>query len=55
MAYEKPKIVKSTYSAEPVEAGCCLRSCGGSPVVLSSERGAKDILLKLETVKKEKG
>lgn len=29
--YEKPMVVNPGYSPEPVEAGCCLQSCGGSP------------------------
>ncbi len=29
--YEKPAVVSPGYSPEPVEAGCCLTSCGGSP------------------------
>lgn len=29
--YEKPTVVNPGYSPEPVEAGCCLTSCGGSP------------------------
>jgi len=29
--YEKPVVISSGYSPEPVEAGCCLTSCGGSP------------------------
>lgn len=29
--YQKPKVTNTTCSPEPIEAGCCLRSCGGSP------------------------
>jgi len=29
--YEKPMVVSPGYSPEPVEAGCCLTSCGGAP------------------------
>jgi len=29
--YQKPGVLNAAYSPEPVEAGCCLRSCGGSP------------------------
>lgn len=29
--YKKPAVVSPGYSPEPVEAGCCLTSCGGSP------------------------
>lgn len=29
--YQKPVVISPGYSPEPVEAGCCLTSCGGSP------------------------
>ena len=30
--YEKPQVDSENITiAEPVETGCCLRSCGGSP------------------------
>lgn len=29
--YEAPKFSSEFSFAEPVETGCCLRSCGGSP------------------------
>lgn len=29
--YEKPQIKSPGCYSEPVESGCCLRSCGGSP------------------------
>ncbi len=29
--YEKPQIKSPGCDSEPVESGCCLRSCGGSP------------------------
>ena len=29
--YIKPAITRSGSNPEPVEAGCCLRSCGGVP------------------------
>lgn len=29
--YKKPTVVSPGYSPEPVEAGCCLTSCGGAP------------------------
>ena len=29
--YERPTVISPGYSPEPVEAGCCLTSCGGSP------------------------
>lgn len=36
LSYEKPKVVEEVNSAEPVETGCCLRACGGSPHHLNS-------------------
>lgn len=29
--YEKPAVTIKGSSPEPVESGCCLRSCGGVP------------------------
>ncbi len=29
--YQKPLVTRSGSNPEPVEAGCCLRSCGGVP------------------------
>lgn len=34
--YEKPEILEEVNCIEPVETGCCLRSCGGSPHHLNS-------------------
>lgn len=31
MAYVKPVVREGGKTTEPVEAGCCLRSCGGRP------------------------
>lgn len=36
--YEKPKVVSPGYSPEPVEAGCCLTSCGGAPSGMQAGR-----------------
>ena len=46
--YKKPKVTKRGSSPEPVEAGCCLRSCGGVPAVQPTTRDetAKKILTK---------
>tara|TARA_Y100000310_G_C20688919_1_gene820938 strand:+ start:898 stop:1071 length:174 start_codon:yes stop_codon:yes gene_type:complete len=30
-SYQKPAVVSPGYYPEPVEAGCCLTSCGGKP------------------------
>ena len=50
--YEKPIVVSPGYSPEPVEAGCCLTSCGGSPGGMQAGRclshGAKITLTILE-------
>jgi len=29
--HEQPKVIKPGSTPEPIEAGCCLRSCGGKP------------------------
>lgn len=34
--YRKPELVEDVTCVEPVETGCCLRSCGGSPHHLNS-------------------
>ena len=50
--YKKPEVVTSRYSPDPVEAGCCLQSCGGSPISTQTEknlsREAKAALATLE-------
>lgn len=35
--YEAPKIESKVTVCEPVETGCCLRSCGGSPHHMESQ------------------
>ena len=35
--YEAPKVLSEVTVCEPVETGCCLRSCGGSPHHMGSE------------------
>jgi hypothetical protein len=35
--YVKPVLLSKGHASEPVEAGCCIRSCGGSPRVTTSE------------------
>lgn len=46
--YQKPEVTKKGSSPEPVEAGCCLRSCGGmpSPQPMTHNQAVKDILAK---------
>ena len=29
--YNSPEILDKFTNCEPIETGCCLRSCGGSP------------------------
>lgn len=36
--YEKPAVLNPGYSPEPVEAGCCLISCGGAPGAMQAGR-----------------
>lgn len=47
--YTKPMITKTSQSSEPVEAGCCLRSCGGSPAIMQVN---KNTLHETDIVKK---
>ena len=35
--YQKPEVLSNTTICEPVETGCCLRSCGGSPKHMKRE------------------
>lgn len=35
--YEKPTVKSNFAVCEPVETGCCLRSCGGSPFHMGRE------------------
>lgn len=45
--YQKPEVLSGTTICEPVETGCCLRSCGGSPKHMPS-----DALVSTETTQK---
>ncbi|MDD2377096.1 MAG: hypothetical protein PHD15_06785 [Clostridia bacterium] len=36
--YELPKVLSKFSCTEPVETGCCLRSCGGSPHHLGTNK-----------------
>lgn len=36
--YEAPEILSEFTVCEPVETGCCLRSCGGSPHHIGAEK-----------------
>ena len=35
--YQKPEVLSEITVCEPVETGCCLRSCGGSPYHMGKE------------------
>lgn len=35
--YQKPKVCSKFTVSEPVETGCCLRSCGGTPFHMGRE------------------
>lgn len=53
--YQKPAIINAAYSPEPVEAGCCLRSCGGSPHHVNANAKVNKLLEKINyTLKQEK-
>ena len=56
MKYDKPKVVVRGYTPEPVEAGCCLRSCGGSPGGLQAghylTKQAEEIIVLLKRARK---
>lgn len=39
--YKKPKVEGVGTSPEPVESGCCLTSCGGSPGVTQNNPAVK--------------
>ncbi len=51
--YKPPKIYEKFNVSEPVETGCCLRSCGGSPMHMNNGNKVNDkIKEKLVGVKK---
>jgi hypothetical protein len=52
--YEKPEVTNVTYSPEPVEAGCCLRSCGGSPISIDSKKKFHGLKERLDQASKMK-
>ena len=35
--YESPIVTTKGHTAEPVESGCCLTSCGGSPAGMQAD------------------
>lgn len=52
--YEKPLVVKPGYSPEPVESGCCLTSCGGSPGGMQAGRHLHTEASKITEILKNK-
>jgi len=46
--YESPKILNKFSCTEPVETGCCLRSCGGKPHHLGTNKISKSVKKSLE-------
>ena len=40
--YETPKVLGEVVTNEPVETGCCLRSCGGSPNHMGEEKNISE-------------
>lgn len=56
-SYEKPVVIKKVYSYYGlVDAGCCFRSCGGSPAIsprISEKRGSNLIEEKLQSILKD--
>lgn len=40
--YEAPQALDDVTICEPVETGCCLRSCGGSPHHMGDEKLVSD-------------
>ena len=48
--YEKPEVLRTGYHPETIEAGCCLKSCGGSPRAIQEGDILKEEFL---TIKKQ--
>lgn len=40
--YSSPEVLDELTNSEPVETGCCLRSCGGSPHQVDGESQLKE-------------
>lgn len=51
--YQKPTVINGAYSPEPVEAGCCLRSCGGSPHHSEASKKSESLIKKVNRGLKE--
>lgn len=52
--YQKPEVINTAHSPEPVEAGCCLRSCGGSPHHGNASVKSEQLIQKINHVLKRK-
>ena len=48
--FVEPQIMEAVTGSEPVETGCCLRSCGGSPHHLNSSVGDEALAEKLSEI-----
>lgn len=57
MKEEKPEVLSQGSTPEPVESGCCLRSCGGSPIGTQESRHlnheAEETIRMLKSAEKE--
>ena len=51
-SYQKPEVLEEVKNAEPVETGCCLRSCGGTPHHLGTSK-SKEIVDKLDEISED--
>ncbi|MBT4277291.1 hypothetical protein HOD96_00880 [Candidatus Falkowbacteria bacterium] len=43
-------MTSSGSTPEPIEAGCCLTSCGGSPAVMQSSDALQEDIAMVKTV-----
>lgn len=48
--FEIPQILEEVTGCEPVETGCCLRSCGGSPNHLDFAATDSELATKLSSI-----
>ena len=51
-SYQKPEVLEEVKNAEPVETGCCLRSCGGTPHHLGTSK-SREIVDKLDEISED--
>lgn len=50
--YRKPEVLEEVKNAEPVETGCCLRSCGGVPHHLGTSKSS-ELIKKFDEIEKD--